>query len=379
MSTAFHRGMGLGRELVDADKALCVDFAGTLQAEDIKKRTDLIPDALNGAYCYRAKINVKAFDSSERAKMGLAPLDFNNEKAITQALKEEFDIPLWMLRAVGDDLRNIGKYNLPLIYQLKGCNFHSGRKGSGCTFCFVDDDSNSGAGKGGVFLSPENIIATFRSVQDSLNIHHIRFSGGEPTLALGHILSLLKKLNEIAPYAPFMFDSNLSTGSLIDWWIQNGALAPDILENIAAFDPKVLVCFKGVDDLDIAHNTRSICSLYENFYSLRRLIRAGFDVYPHVINPDPKGFRKFLGILEENFDNILPKLHILKINVYEPMKERIKVLNRGKDFEASLVKYSFEWKKRYSAAVDILNDVMNEKYGVNYKDVSRPGIRLAAK
>lgn len=375
----FLRGITLRETLTDGDKALCVDFVGTLQAEDIKKRNDLIPDALNGAYCYRAKINVKEFDVAERAKYGLPPFDFSDEQAIKRALKEEFDLPLWMLRAVGDDLRNIGKYNLPLIYQLKGCNFHSGHKGSGCAFCFVDDDSNSGAKKGGVFLSPENVIATFRSVQDSLSIHHIRFSGGEPTLALNHILAVLKKINSTSPFIPFQFDSNLSTGSLIDWWIQNGALPADILEQIAVFDPKVLVCFKGVDDLDIAYNTHSICNLSENLYSLRKLVLAGFDVYPHIINPYIGGFRKFLGILEENFENILPKLHVLKINVYEPMKERIRILCRGKDFEAELKRHIIDWNMRYLAAIDILNDVMNKKYGVDYKDISRPGIKLVAK
>jgi len=379
---SFKRGLHLRKQLVnERGEVLCVDFAGTLQAADIQKRTDLIPDALNGKYCYRAKINVKDFDNLERAKKGLPPFNFNDEKAIYEALKEEFDIPLWILRTTGDDIKNIRKYNLPLIYQIKGCNFHSGRKGGGCKFCFVDDDSNSGEISNGVYLSPDNIVATLETVKESKNIYHVRISGGEPTIVLDHILALLKLLNLTSPGTITQFDSNLSTGHLIEYFIQQSIFEDHILEKMAEYDPKVLVCFKGTDNEDVIHNIKSGCPIEEQIYSLKKMVAAELDVYPHIINPNPLKLKEFLERLEDEIENILLKLHIFRINLYEPNKERIRLManEAGISYETGLKYFETEWTLRHQCAEDIMNNLLYKKFGVNYKEVERPGIRLRVK
>jgi len=373
------RGMELRQKLIRNNKILCVDFTGTVQAEDIRKRNDSIQDVDTGAYCYRAKINVKEFDDNERAKKNLPPFDFSDIKAIKEAMKIEFDIPLWFLRGAGDDLENIKHYNLPMILQLKGCNFHDGTEIGGCTFCFVDNKSNSGEEDGGVWLSQENVVNTFEAISDKMDIRVIRVSGGEPTLVLDFILDLYEELDKRGmAKTQIQFDTNLSTGRLIDTFFKDGTYQWDILNKIAEFDPKVLVAFKGTDNESIQKNIQASCTITNQIYSLQKLVSAGIDVYPYIYNPNPVTLNSFILILQQHFRNILPKIHIGRLNVYEVTKNRIKLMaiEQGIKYEDLLARYEKEWKRNYEISCGLMNELMMMQYGVGYKEIERPLIQI---
>jgi hypothetical protein len=220
MINPFERGIELRKTLVKDGKVLCVDFALTLQKQDITK--DVIQDVDTGRHAYRAKINIRSLDYELRRQKGLPPFDFSDEKAILVELHndESFDIPLWFLRKAGDKLENIAKYDLSLMYQIKGCNFHDGSSSGGCHFCFVDDKSNNGCPEDGIYLSVDNIANTFERYRKEKGLLTIRTSGGEPTLVLDHILALYQELAKRNLPILAQFDSNLSTASLIDYFEQ---------------------------------------------------------------------------------------------------------------------------------------------------------------
>jgi uncharacterized Fe-S cluster-containing radical SAM superfamily protein len=372
------KGAELRQKLVRDKKILCADFTGTVQAEDIRKRNDLIQDVDTGAYCYRAKINVKDFDDNERAKKNLPPFDFSDLDAIYKALKFEFDIPLWFLRGAGDQLENIKHYNLPMILQLKGCNFHDGTEIGGCTFCFVDNKSNSGEQLGGIWLSPQNVVNTYKSISDKLDIHVIRVSGGEPTLVLDFILDLYETLQKKGIKAQMQFDTNLSTGRLIDQFIGEGTYPLHILDMIAEFNPKVLVAFKGTDNENLQSNIQADCTIEDQIYSLKKFVKAGIDVYPYIYNPNPDTLSYFIDSLEQNFSDILPKIHIGKLNVYEVTKNRLRLMAIEQDttYDELLAKYTKEWTSNYERSCEIMDELMIMKYGVAYKGMERPSIQI---
>jgi len=379
----FERGKELRPKVRKYNRILCADFTGTVQAEDIRKRNDLIQDVDIERYCYRAKINVKDFDDNERAKKGVYNLfDFSDEKAIKEALKMEFDIPLWFLRGAGDELKNIKHYNLPLILQLKGCNFHDGTEIGGCTFCFVDNKSNSGEAEGGVWISPENFVNTFQAVSDKLNIHVLRVSGGEPTLVLDFILDVLREIDKRGLInAQMQFDTNLSTGRLIEHFVDTEIYQPFILENIAVFKPKILAAFKGTDEKGIQNNTQTSCILSDQIHSLKMLIYSNLDVFIYVYNPNPNLLRSFTNILDKEFEDILPRIHIGKINEYEVTKCRLSLiaLEQNRPYEEVLGEKLKEWKENYEQSCEIMNDLMMHRYGVGYKEIERPSVKIKIK
>jgi len=378
---AFEKGIELRKKIVRGDKVLCAEFAGTLQEEDIKKRNDMISDVLNGKYCYRAKIDVKAFDDNERKKKNLPPFDFSDENAIKEALKGEFDMPLWFLRAAGEDLKNIKKYNLPFIHQVRGCTFHDGTEKGGCIYCFVDNKNNSGEEEGGVWLSAENVVETYKQKGAELNIHRVRISGGEPTLVLDHILRVQNELAKKCSGTRIQFDSNLSTGRLIDYFIGEGIYEKNILEKIAEHDPKVLVAFKGTDCIEMQQNVQAKFTIEDMIYSLEKFVKAGIDVYPYMYNPNPKTLETFIVMMEKKFENILPKIHIGKLNTYEPTKMRIRLLapEVGKSYEELLAYYEEKWKDNFAKCEQIMDNLLHQGLGVSYKELERPGIKLKLK
>jgi hypothetical protein len=125
------RGIELRKILVNNEgKILCVDLDKTVQKQDLTK--GCFKDEATGTWPYRSKVNVKAIDPELRASKGLPPFDFNETEAILQEMRGEFDIPHWFLAKAGDELKNILPYDMPWIYQLKGCDFHDGTEIGGC-------------------------------------------------------------------------------------------------------------------------------------------------------------------------------------------------------------------------------------------------------
>ncbi|MFH0868723.1 MAG: hypothetical protein V1839_00690 [archaeon] len=202
---AFEKRKLAVRNVDGKTQVLCVDFAGTMQEVDIKRRTDLPVDAATGTHPYRFKIDNKALDPEERKNKGLPPFDFSDTEAIIKALGEPrtFDMPLWFVNLAGDDISRILQYDLALIFQSKGCNLHDWTETGGCTYCYVDDVSNNPSNKkNAVWLGIENIINTAEklredaSVRKGRELHRIRHSGGETTTELDFTLELQKEIEK---------------------------------------------------------------------------------------------------------------------------------------------------------------------------------------
>jgi len=375
LADPFKRGIALRKQLVNGrGDVLCVDFAGTLQEKDITK--DLIPDAKLGRYTYRAKINIKDFDNELREKQGLKPFDFSDEEAIFRTINDHknFDIPLWFLRKAQDKLQNISRYDEPLIYQIMGCNFCDKRKTSGCIQCFVDNNSNVPDPKRGVWLSAkDNVTDTFEERYKSRGLPCIRTSGGEPTLVLDHILSLCQELDKRVLPILLQFDTNLSTGRLIEYFEDNNVYVRNILNRIAEYHPCVLVSLKGTTDENLQRNTQTRMTIADQIYSLKKLIKAGLDIYPFVYNPDPFHIAKYMEKLESIFENILLKTRVFMTKVYGPTRERL--TNLAIPIEQQIKK----WDADYFIACEKMNKLVNEFYGLDYKQIERYGVKINIK
>ncbi len=381
LTDPFERGRFLREKLAKNGRVLCVDFAGTLQEKDIHK--DLIKDVNVGRYAYRCKINIKDFDAEIRAAKGLPPFDFSDEKAISTLINADanFDIPLWFLRKAGDKLKNIVLYDLPLIYQVMGCNFHDGTKIGGCIQCFVDDKSNIPNIKKGVWLTPFNVANTFEAVNKSQGIRVIRTSGGEPTLALDHILALYEELAKRGYLILHQFDTNLSTGRLIEYFEQQRIFPWHILQKIATYNPGVLVSIKGTTDQNLQENTQSSMTIEDQIYTLKLFVKAGIDIYPCMYNPDANHLREYMERMERIFENFLLKTRVFMTKVYSPTKERIANMAEKKEIdpEQLLGLYVADWTANYYRSCEILNEMLTERYGLAYKSYERSGIKISFK
>ncbi len=367
------RGIELRKTLINNEgKVLCVDFEKTIQKQDLTKGH--FKDEATGTYPYRSKVNIKDFDPELRAKQGLPPFDFTDRNAVYDAMSKEFDIPDWFRAKAGDKLENILPYDTPWIYQLKGCNFHDGSCAGGCTYCFVDNESNSGKVDRGVYLSVENILDSFQKAQKEKGTKVIRTSGGEPTLVLDHLLSLYREMDNrgIKPTL-VQIDTNLSTGKLIEHFENEGVYEKNILEKIAQYDPKALVAFKGTSDDNIRQNVQASCTVDDQIYSLRKIVFAGIDVYPYIYNPDPNTLESFINKLEKNFKNILPRIHIGLLKTYSPTKQRIALLaqEQGLSPERLMAEYEAEWKYNYNKSCKIMEILCLSSTGHTYKEIPR--------
>ncbi|MDP3051964.1 MAG: radical SAM protein [bacterium] len=375
----FKRGLFLRKKLVKDGKVLCVDFAGTLQEKDIHK--DLIKDVDVGRYTYRCKINIKDFDPEIRAAKGLPLFDFSDHKAIFDTINADtnFDIPLWFLRKAGDKLENITLYDLPLIYQVMGCNFHDGTKTGGCIQCFVDDKSNVPNQKRGVWLTPYSVVHTFMSAKKSHGTRVLRISGGEPTLVLDHILYVCEEWGRRLPYPVLLqFDTNLSTGRLIEHFEEEKIFPKNILQKIATYNPGVLVSIKGATDQNLQENIQSRMTIDEQIDALKMFVEARIDIYPCMYNPDADHLREYMERMESIFENFLLKTRVFMTKIYSPTMERIANMaeKKGIDSEQLLGLYVADWTANYYRSCEILNEMLMERYGLAYKSYERPGIKI---
>lgn len=376
----YMQGRLLRSKLVKDGKVLVVDFEKTLQLADIRKRNDVIVDVDTNKCVYRAKINCKLMDDVERAKKGKADkFDPDNEEMVRESLREEFDMPLWFLRAHNEPLNQIKKWNMPLIYQMAGCNFHAGNSTDGCIYCFVDNESNYASPNVTTWLTAENIVNTFENISEPMNINHLRGSGGETTLTLDHTLDVLKIMRERGyEKSRFQFDSNLSTGKLIDDFIKEKIYPENILGQIADYDPKVLVAFKGSSNKSVRGNTQSNLGIMDQIQTFAKLVDAGLDCYPYIYNPNPKNLLSFVAYVEKYVENFGKKLHVGRLNNYETTKARFKKIanETGMPAEAVEKQYVAEWKNNYEQSIVELDSFLKGKYGVGYKETERPSVKL---
>lgn len=173
------------------------------------------------------------------------------------------------------------KYNYSAIFQIGKCNLDSYRWLDGCWFCFVNKEVNNG--KRSRFVSAEWIMDNFLDLRkyEPEKGNRLRFSGGQPTLAMELAYTLLNLIeeNSLENIVYFTNDTNFSTGTL----------ARDILgksrfhEMCPRKNYGTLGCFKGLAPMDYFWTTGANPRFFESqFKSLKMWIDAGADLHPHI-------------------------------------------------------------------------------------------------
>ncbi|MBS3090304.1 radical SAM protein [Candidatus Pacearchaeota archaeon] len=343
---------------------LLANFSGTEQQKDIEARTPLINDF------FRVKINIKAFDDKERAKKNLEPLDFHNNEAVFGAMRDEFDMPYWAF----SKLKNVPLKELKntFIYQLKACNLY-------CPWCYVDDTNKNGKdGNNSRFFSITEIIDFFEEERKKQKIYNFRPSGGEPTIAIEQWLNVLQELEKrkLNREVYVQGDTNLSTGHFIDFLEQKGELENNLLEQIASYNNFGVLCsFKGNSTVSFWEATGANPELHqEQFYSLKKLVKAGIDCYPFVYSPEPSSLERFMEKGARIFgEGFYLKTWILPLKLYGPEKARFEAKGTNPEL------YQQRLDKNFRESEEIMQDLIWKKYGMNYKANPRTGIKLEVK
>jgi len=356
-------------------KYLLANFTGTEQQKDIEARTPLIDDY------FRVKINVKAFDETEMQRKGKHAIDFYDNKQVFDSLADEFDMPYWAFMSLKNTpLRD---FNNTFIYQLKACN-------TDCPWCYVDDCNKNGEKGNGKFFSLNEIFDVFEKKSMTQNIRNFRPSGGEPTLAVEQWLESLKQIEKRGLNVYVQGDTNLTTGHFMDYLEKDDwSLETHILEKVGEHDNFGLLCsFKGTDE----ESFLEACGFMKNengkfvpdkkfaflenerWYTFEKLTRAGIDTYPFIYAPNPKTVEKFMDSGARMFgEGFYLKTWIVKLKLYGPEKERLSRLGiSSEDYQKKL-------DSDFAASKEVMQNLIQKKYGLNYQAVPRTGIKLYKK
>jgi len=380
-------------------KVLVVDFSDTLQGKDTSTVIDLMPNIKTGEYVFRTKVNVKEIDpiAMKKRREGDKSKDLKDTRLMSDAEIEdfikrgEFDFPLWYKHTPGFEMRKVLDYNPPFILQVGGCNFHDGTETGGCWYCFVDDKSNDGRiAKGKTWIFAKDIVKSMLAARKKvkkqyaeqgidLNMKVLRISGGEPTTVLDYVLDVWRYIGRKGLDIVGQLDSNLSTGSLVDRFAYEGIYEPHILEKLAEYPIKVLTAIKGVSDENIQSNVQSTATLEEQIYSLKKFVRAGFDIYPQMYNPQPTSLHHYLALLDSEIENFALKVHIGPLKgFYGPTRQRLsfEAKRQGVEPEAFMKSKQDEWDNNYNDGMAVMDDYLQKHYGVGYKDTVRSDVQL---
>jgi pyruvate-formate lyase-activating enzyme len=387
------RAVELRRTLVRDDKLLVADFTGTLQGKDTSRVIDLMPVVGTTNYPFRAKVNVKEIDPFAALEYKVPFFDVRDKTdvEIGNFIKiREFDFPLWFKHHKDFKMQEAQNYNLPFILQAGGCNFHDGTPCGGCFYCFVDDLSNDGLdATGKIYLGIEetvdSMISATKKVKDQykgagydLDMKVLRTSGGEPTIALDWILNLWREIGSRG--LPFVgqIDSNLSTGRVVDEFEKKGIFEENTLEKLAEYPVKVLTALKGVSNKNLVQNVQSTTTIEDQEYSIKRFVRAGFDIYPQMYNPDPKKLRSFITRMDNEIENLSLRIHIGPLKLYGPNKARLTAIAKrdNLDPETFIQAKKNEWDSNYKESCEIMNKYLMERYGVGYREAIRSDVEV---
>jgi uncharacterized Fe-S cluster-containing radical SAM superfamily protein len=237
-----------------------------------------------------------------------------------------FDMPWWASHAMGGKPR---EYNDNLVYQKAGCNFVDLDKAHfGCGFCYVDKELNSGKLRYGKRFTLQEIVGIAEGELERNGIKYLRESGEEPFVTPEITLGVLEEIERrgLGGEIYFQADSNLSLGHFTEWLEKRGEVQRGILEAIGSFKNfGLLACFKGTSPANFYANTGANPSFFEEqFYSARKFIDAGIDVYLHLINPNPLEISSFLERIREEFGKPgVSKLWVLKVGFYGPTQDNL--------------------------------------------------------
>lgn len=336
---------------------LLTNFTDSEQEKDLQKTKGTIQGAIDDFY--RVKTNIKPAAWAEYQKTG-------NKRSLM------FDFNWWPISALGgsEEKRNAERWNDVFIYQLKACNL-------ACPFCFVDRSNNNGRlDHQAEYISVTKIVDAFirkreEMLQKGQELNVLRGSGGEPSLVPEQWLAILQELDKrgLSEEVFFQSDTNLTTRYLIDRWITEGKLNAGILSEIAQYPNfGLLGCFKGTDPQNFAENTGCKKGFFEEqFRSYRRFQDLGVPIYPHLINPNPDTLELFMERLARELgEEILPMMHLLTIGIYGPVAGRLTQQGRNVQEVAD------QWKDNYRRGEEILENLLQQKRGVGYKELSRP-------
>jgi len=387
------RALELRETLVKDDKVLVVDFSDTLQGKDTSKVIELMPNVSTGETVFRTKVNVKEIAPFASEKYGVPFFDINgaSDEEIEGFIKSrEFDFPLWFKKSQGFSMKKILNYNTPFIVQVAGCNFHDGSEVGGCWYCFVDDQSNNGVvGPGKTFLSADDYVDSAVAARTKLkklyaekgldvDMSTIRISGGEPMIVLDWVLKVCRKIKERNLDFILQLDTNLSTGSLVDHFQENGIFEKDILQKLAEFPIRVLTALKGCDEENMQTNIQSMTTIEEQEYSLLKFMQAGLDIYPQMYNPNPKTLEAFLGRMDFLIENFSKRIHLGPLKAYGPTKQRLTCEAKRLDVDAEefIAKTMEEWDLNYEQSIEIMQGYLSNRYGVDYKELVRSEVQL---
>jgi uncharacterized Fe-S cluster-containing radical SAM superfamily protein len=374
-------------------KVLVVDFSDTLQGKDTSRVIDLMPNVKTGEYVFRAKVNVKDIDplAAKEYKKEFKDIKKMDDEDIENLIKrEEFDFPLWFKYNRGFKMQNALDYNLPFILQVGGCNFHDGTETGGCWYCFVDDKSNDGRiSHGKTWISAKETVKSMVAAREKikrqyaeqgvdLNMKVLRISGGEPTTVLDYVLDVWRYIGRKGLNFVGQIDSNLSTGSLVDRFEREGIYEKNILNKLAEYPVKVLTAIKGVSDENIQSNVQSTATLQEQVYSIKKFLKAGFDIYPQMYNPHPPSLHHYLEMMDSEIENFSLRVHIGPLKVYGPTKQRLtfEAKRLGVEPEALIKQKQEEWNNNYNGGNAVIDNYLQKTYGVGYKDTVRSDVPL---
>lgn len=345
---------------------MLANLENSTQGVDIKRRTPLVNDY------FRIKLNCKSFCDSEKERQGVKPVDFSNNQEVIDSQAKEFDMPFWAFIALAkkDALKNYTKVG---IVQLKACNLF-------CPWCYVDDSNkNAKQENGGAFFSIDKIVDMFESERTNQPLNMMRFSGGEPSLIADHAwLGLLRELEKrkLDKEVYVQGDTNLTTGHFLEYLDYEGEVEINLLEKIANYRNFGLLCsFKSTDPQNFCESTGTKHpELHEEqFYTMRKIVKAGIDAYPFIYDPNPETLEAFMARGAKEFgDAFCLKTWILPLKLYGPEKQRLE--KKGVSGE----QYQKKLDERLKASEEMMQKIIWNRFHINYKAIPRTGLKLEA-
>jgi len=373
-----------------------VDFSDTLQGKDTSRVIDLMPNIATGEFVFRTKVNVKGIDpiACQEYKQDFFDISQKTDEEIEGFIrKQEFDFPLWFKHNSNFSMKRVCDYNTPFTLQVGGCNFHDGSSIGGCWYCFVDDKSNDGVrGKGKASLSAaetidsmlsarEKIKDTYSKLGKDVDIKILRTSGGEPTIVLDWILGLWRQIGERGLDFAGQLDSNLSTGRVVDDFESRGIYEQHILEKLAEYPIKILTALKGSDEENLQSNVQSTTTMQAQEYSLKKFLKAGFDIYPQMYNPNPATLERFLANIDSKIENFSLRIHIGPLKLYGPNKKRLECEAKtlGIEPQVFIDKKKKEWDDNYARSCEVIDGYLRDAHRVGYKGVTRSDVKVRIK